>query len=275
MLTTFVIGLREGLEAALVVGIIAAFLIQRGHRRALRPMWWGVAAALLLSTAVALALHVANRSLTLRARETAEGVLTLIAVVGVSYMIVWMRRHSATLRADLESKAGAAFEAGSVAAIAAMAFVAVAREGLETAVFLLAILENSADPFVGATGAAAGVAASAGVGYGIYRGGIAVDLRRFFLVTGVVLVVVAAGLVASAVHELAEAGMIPVLQDRAMDLSSFIRPDSVWSSLLTAFIGLQPVPTLAEMLAWGAFLVPMTLYVAGARFSRPRHPVAA
>jgi len=273
MLTTFAIGLREGLEAALVVGIIAAFLIRRGHREALRPMWWGVAAALAVSAVTALALFVANRSLTLQVREAVEGLLTLVAVVGVSYMIVWMRRHAETLRADLESKASAAFEAGSVAAIAGLAFVAVAREGLETAVFLLALLENSADPQLGAAGAAAGIAVAVAVGYGVYRGGVAVDLRRFFLVTGAILVVVAAGLVASAVHELAEAGVISVLQTPAVDLSSFIRPESVWSSLLTAFIGLQPVPTFAEIVAWGAFLVPMTLYLVGAHFPRaPRRP---
>ncbi len=275
MLTTFVIGLREGLEAALIVGIIAAFIVRRGYRRALRPMWWGVAAALVVSAASALVLHVVNRSLTLQARETMEGVFTLLAVAGVTYMIVWMRRHSATLRTDLESKTNAAFDAGSVTAIAALAFVAVAREGLETAVFLLALLGNSVAPVPGAAGAAAGIAVSVVLGYGIYRGGVAVDLQRFFRVTGIVLVIVAAGLVSSAVHELAEAGVIDVLQTPAVDLSWLITPNSVWSSLLTAFIGFQPVPTVAEIVAWAAFLVPMTFYVSGARFPRARHRVAA
>lgn len=271
MLTTFVIGLREGLEAALVVGIIAAFIIRRGDRRALRSMWWGVAAALVVSIAGAVALFLANRALSFQARETMEGVLTLFAVAGVTYMIVWMRRHSATLRSDLESKATIAFEAGSATAIAALAFVAVAREGLETAMFLLALLQNSAAPVPAAGGAAAGIAVAVVLGYAIYRGGVAVNLKRFFNVTAIVLVVVAAGLVSSAVHELAEAGVIGVFQSPAVDLSWLITTDSLWSSLLAAFLGFQPVPTVAETAAWAAFLIPMTLYVSGSRLPRWRH----
>jgi len=274
VVTTFVIGLREGLEAALIVGIIAAFIIRRGDRRAMRPMWWGVAAAIVVSAAIAVALHVANRSLTLRARETMEGALTLVAVAGVTYMIVWMRRHAATLRTDLESKTSAAFETGSGTAIATLAFIAVAREGLETAVFLLALLRNSAAPMPAAAGAGAGIAVAVVLGYGIYRGGVSVDLRRFFRITGVVLVIVAAGLVSSAVHELAEAGLIDVLQTPAIDLSWLVTADSVWSSLLTAFIGFQPVPTVAETFAGAAFLVPMVLYVSGVRFHRGHRQVA-
>src|SRR3970282_2153507 len=108
-----------------------------------------------------------------------EGSLTLMAVVGITYMIVWMRRHSAALKADLESKAGAALAAGSVAAIVGMAFVAVLREGLETAVFLLATLGNSASPVPGALGAALGILVSVGIGYGIDWGGVKIGLRRF------------------------------------------------------------------------------------------------
>jgi len=243
VLTTFVIGLREGLEAALIVGIIAAFLIRRDSRRALRPMWWGVLAAVILSGGAAVALHIANRSLTLQARETMEGALTLVAVAGITYMIVWMRRHSATLRTDLEERASDALSAGSVTAVAGMAFVAVLREGLETAVFLLATLENVNSVAAAASGAMLGIAVSAVLGYGLYRGGIRIDLRRFFRVTGVVLVIVAAGLLAAAVHEFAEAGLINALQSPAIDLSWLIEPGTVRSSLLTAFFGFQPVPT--------------------------------
>jgi len=269
MLTTFVIGLREGLEAALIVGIIAAFIIKRGDRAALRPMWWGVAAAVALSAGGALALHVANRSLSLRARETMEGILALVAVAGITYMIVWMRRHATALRSDLETRAGAALAAGSVTAIAGMAFVAVVREGLETAVFLLAILGNNTSPVPGAIGAVAGIVVSVGIGYGIYRGGVSIDLKRFFRLTGLALFVVAAGLVASAVHEFAEAGFITVLQGSVVDLSWLIAPGTVRSSLLTAFLGFQPVPTSAEVIAWAVFLVPMVVYVSGIRV-RPR-----
>lgn len=274
MLTTFVIGLREGLEAALIVGIIAAFLIRRGDRHALRPMWWGVAAAVGLSLGAALVLHAANRALDFRARETMEGVLALVAVAGITYMIVWMRRHSAHLRDDLEARAGSAIATGSIAAVAGMAFVAVLREGLETAIFLLAILGDTTTPAVGFTGAILGIAVAVAIGYGIYRGGITIDLRRFFRVTGVALVVVAAGLLATAVHDLSEAGVITILQGSAFDLSWLVAPGTIRSSLITAFLGFQPVPTFAEILVWMAFVTPMVLYVAGVG-SRPRARVAA
>jgi high-affinity iron transporter len=270
MLTTFVIGLREGLEAALIVGIIAAFLIRRGARQALRPMWVGVAAAVSLSVAAAVALHFANRALTLRARETMEGALALMAVAGITYMIVWMRRHSATLRGDLESRADTALTAGSVAAIVTMSFVAVLREGLETAIFLLATFENVASPAAASSGAGLGILVAVLLGYGIYRGGVRINLRRFFRITGVVLVVVAAGLLAAAVHEFAEAGIITFLQDPAVDLSWLIEPGTVRSSLLTAIFGFQPVPTVAEVLVWAAFLIPMVVYVSGFSLRRPR-----
>ncbi len=273
MLTTFVIGLREGLEAALIVGIIAAFLIRRGERAALRPMWWGVAAAVALSAGGAIVLHLANRSLTLRAREAMEGLLALAAVAGITYMIVWMRRHSAQLRTDLESKAGAALAAGSVTAVAGMAFVAVLREGLETAVFLLATLQNNPSPLLGLVGAFVGIVVSVGIGYGIYRGGVDIDLRRFFRVTGLVLVAVAAGLSASAVHSLAEAGFITFLQGAAVDLSWLIAPGTIRSSLITAFLGFQPVPTFAELIVWFSFFIPMAAYVSGLSFeTRRRQP---
>jgi high-affinity iron transporter len=274
VLTTFVIGLREGLEAALIVGIIAAFITRRGDRSALGPMWWGVAAAVTLSAGGAIALHVANRSLTLQSRELMEGVLALVAVAGITYMIVWMRKHSTELKSDLEAKAHSALAVGSVAAIAGMAFVAVLREGLETAVFVLATLENSASPVPGAVGVVGGILTSVVLGYAIYSGGIRIDLGRFFRVTGIILVVVAAGLLASAVHSFSEAGVVGFLQGPAVDLSWLIAPGTVRSSLLTAFVGLQPVPTAAEMLAWALFLVPMTFFVSGMRFIHPKQQMA-
>lgn len=261
MITTFVIGLREGLEAALIVGIIAAFLITNGDRRSLRRMWWGVAAAVSLSAGAAVSLHLAGRAMSFRAREIMEGVLAIVAAGGITYMIVWMRRHSPKLRTDLESKTEHALATGSAMALAGMAFVAVIREGLETAIFLLAALNSTDAPLQGALGAATGIVVSVALGYGIYRGGIRLDLGRFFKVTGIVLVLVAAGLVTTGIHDLAEAGVIDLLQRPMLDLTWLIAPGTVRSSLLTAFLGIQPVPTFAEVLAWLAFLVPMVIYV--------------
>jgi high-affinity iron transporter len=256
-----VIGLREGLEASLIVGIIAAFLIQRDQRDALRPMWIGVGIAVALCTTVAVVLRIVGQSLPFRQRELMEGILALIAVAGVTYMVVWMRRHSRELKRSLEDHAERALLTGSVLALVGMAFFAVLREGLETAIFLLAAFQSSANPVATGLGAALGVIVAVGLGYGLYRGGVRINLSRFFRVTGFVLVLVAAGLLSTAVHEFAEAGVISVGQQSAVDLSWLVRPGSVQASLLTGMLGLQPTPTVAEVAVWLAYAVPMSLYV--------------
>lgn len=261
MLPTFIIGLREGLEASLIVGIIAAFLIQRGERRALRPMWLGVGLAVALCLAVALILESVNHALPHKQQEGLATVLALVAVSGVTYMVVWMKRHSRELKGALEHHAESALLRGSVLALVGMAFFAVLREGLETSVFLLAVFGNSTDPAATGTGAVLGIGLAVALGYAIYRGGIRINLGRFFRVTGFVLVLVAAGLLASAVHTGHEAGWIDSLQAQAFDLRWLVAPDSIRAALLTGMLGLQPVPTVGEVFAWLLYAVPMGLYV--------------
>jgi len=261
MLPTFIIGLREGLEAALIVGIIAAFLIQRGERKALRPMWYGVGLAVALCTGVALALEALDQSLPHKQQEGLATILALLAVAGVTYMVVWMKRHSRELKGSLEASAENALVLGSAWALIGMAFFAVLREGLETAVFLLAVFGNSDEPAVTGTGAVLGVGLAVALGYAIYKGGVRINLSRFFRFTGFVLVLVAAGLLASAVHTGHEAGWIDVLQAQAFDLRWLVAPGSVRAALLTGMLGLQPVPTLGETLAWLLYAIPMSLYV--------------
>ena len=261
MLPTFIIGLREGLEAALIVGIIAAFLIQRGERKALRPMWYGVGLAVALCSGVALALEALDQALPHKQQEGLATVLALLAVAGVTYMVVWMKRHSRELKGSLEASAENALVLGSAWALIGMAFFAVLREGLETAVFLLAVFGNSDEPAVTGTGAVLGVGLAVALGYAIYKGGVRINLSRFFRFTGFVLVLVAAGLLASAVHTGHEAGWIDVLQAQAFDLRWLVAPGSVRAALLTGMLGLQPVPTLGETLAWLLYAIPMSLYV--------------
>ena len=247
MLPTFVIGLREGLEASLIVGIIAAFLIQRDERRALRPMWIGVAIAIGLCVAVAVVLRLIGESLPFQQREFMEGILALLAVAGVTYMVIWMRRHSRELKGHLEDHAERALLVGSTLALVGMAFFAVLREGLETAIFMLAAFQSSSDPVATGLGAALGVAVAVGLGYGIYRGGVKINLSRFFRVTGFILVLVAGGLLSTAVHEFAEAGVISVAQQTAFSMSWLVDPGSVRESLLTGMLGLRAAPTVAEV----------------------------
>ena len=269
MLPTFVIGLREGLEASLIVGIIAAFVIQRGDRRALRPMWFGVLAAAAICATLAIVLNAIGRSLPLRQREAMEGILALVAVGGVTYMVVWMRRHSRELKRQLESHAESALLTGGMFALVAMAFFAVLREGIETAVFMLAAFQGSTNPAATGTGAILGVVVAVGLGYAIYKGGIRINLSRFFRVTGFVLVLVAAGLLSTAAHEFAEAGVLTVGLARAMDLSWLVAPGTVRGSLLTGMLGFQPVPSVAEVALWLAYAVPMSIYVLWPQRSRP------
>jgi high-affinity iron transporter len=261
MLPTFIIGLREGLEASLIVGIIAAFLIQRGERGALRPMWYGVGLSVTLCAGVAVILEAVDRSLPHKQQEGLATVLALLAVAGVTYMVVWMKRHSRELKGSLERSAESALKLGSTWALVGMAFFAVLREGLETAVFLLAVFGSSKQPAETGTGAVLGVAVAVGLGFAIYQGGVRINLSRFFRFTGFVLVLVAAGLLASAAHTAHEAGWMNVFQAQAFDLRWLVAPDSVRAALLTGMLGLQPVPTVGETLAWVVYALPMAFYV--------------
>jgi high-affinity iron transporter len=261
VLATFVIGLREGLEASLVVGIVAAFLVQRGERRALRSVWVGVLLAVALCVGVAVALQAATQQLPQRGQEQLETVLALVAVAMVTYMIVWMTRHARSMKADLEHAAGTALGKGSAWALVAMAFLAVLREGLETSVFLLATYQASGSNALGAVGASLGILLAVALGYLVYRGGVRLDLARLFRVTGVLLVLVAAGLVMSAAHTAYEAGWLLAGQDQALDLAALVEPGTVRSALFTGVLGWQPRPTVAEVVGWSVYLVPMLLVV--------------
>ena len=260
MLPTFVIGLREGLEAALIVGIIAAFLGQQGRRDALRQVWLGTAAAVAICIGIAIALQVISSNLPQQQQEGLETVVGALAVGMVTYMILFMRRHARNLKGDLEGAAATALAASS-RALVVMAFLAVLREGFETAVFLLATFHASGDATTSWLGAVIGILLAAVVGYAIYRGGIRLNLARFFRITGLVLVVVAAGLVMTAFHTANEAGWLTVGQVQAFDLSWLVRPGTPLSSLLTGVLGIQPYPVWIEVIAWLAYLVPMLIIV--------------
>ncbi|SDP32795.1 iron uptake transporter permease EfeU [Actinacidiphila guanduensis] len=260
MLPTFVIGLREGLEAALIVGIIASFLGQQGRRDALRKVWLGVGAAVAICVAVAIGLQVASSDLPTRQQEQLETVVGAIAVVMVSYMALWMRRHSRNLKKDLEGAAGQALATGSATALVVMAFLSVLREGFETAVFLLATFNESDNPAYGGTGAALGILVAAVVGYGIYKGGVRINLSRFFRITGVVLVIVAAGLVSTAIMTAYEGGWID-RNNPAFNLDWLVRPGTPIASVVTGVLGIQPNPSWAMVTGWLVYAVPMVAVI--------------
>lgn len=261
MLPTFVIGLREGVEASLIVGIIAAFLYRHDARRQVVWVWVGVVAAALLCIGAAAVLQVLDQSLPQRQQEGFETVVALVAVGMVTWMIVWMSSHAHQLRGDLEHHAGAALAAGSAWGLVLMAFLAVLREGLETSVFLLSTFQASQDHAAAVVGAIAGIALAVALGYAIFRGGVGISLGRFFFLTSLVLVLVAGGLVSFAVHTAHEAGWLNVGQIQLVDLTWLVRPGTVQAALVTGVLGVQPKPTLVEVLGWLVYVVPVTLVV--------------
>jgi high-affinity iron transporter len=276
LIPTLVISLREGVEAALIVGIVAAFLVREGRRDALRWMWVGVAIAVVLCTAAAVVLRVVGNELPQREQEGLETVVGLIAVAMITYMIVWMRRHARGLRAALEGHAAEALAAGSTAALVAMAFLAVLREGFETSVFMLAAFQDASDTTAAGAGAVLGVLAAIVLGLLLYGGGVRINLSRFFRVTGFVLVLVAAGLLATSIHTAHEAGWLNEMQAQAVDLTWLVKPGAVSGSLLTGMLGLQPSPTVSEATAYLLYAVPMGLYVIWPdRWQLRRRPVPA
>jgi high-affinity iron transporter len=273
VLPSFVICLREGLEAALIVGIIAAFLGKQGRRDALRQVWLGVAGAVVLCLGVGIGLHALSRELPQRQQEGLETVVGLLAVSLVTYMILWMRRHARSLKRSLEGAAAGALARGSTRALVLMAFLAVLREGFETAVFLLGLFQESTiQPGLAITGGLLGLIIASALGYGIYRGGVHIDLAKFFKVTGAVLVVVAAGLFMTALRTAHEAGWLNVGQSSAMDLSWFVHPGTAWSALVTGVLGIDARPAVIEVAGWLLYAVPLLLVVLWPQRRKPTQP---
>lgn len=269
MLANYLIGLREGLEAALVVGILVAYLVRSGHRDRLRVLWMGVAAAVVLSLAAGALLTFSSRSMSFKAQETFGGVMSILAVGFVTWMIFWMRRTARNLKGELQGKLDAALAMGAFA-LAVTAFVAVAREGLETALFVWTAVEatgSSASPVVGAV---LGLATSVVLGYLLYRRSVQLNLAVFFRYTGAALVVVAAGVLAYGFHDLQEAGYFlgGGLDRIVVDATRVLPPSSWWGTLFKGMFSISAAPTRLEAFVWLAYLVPtMALFL---RSPRPR-----
>jgi high-affinity iron transporter len=267
MLATLVIGLREGLEASLIVGIIAAFLKRTG--KPLRPMWIGVAIAGVLSIGVGIILQFVSAGLPQAQQEGMESIIGLVAVGVVTGMIGWMNVHARTMRADLEEHAASALKDGTAWALVGMAFLAVLKEGFETSVFLLAAFQSSTS-FIGASAEAViGILIAVAIGVGIFRGGVRLNLGRFFQITGFFLVLVAAGLVLSALRTAHEAGWILIGQQTTVNIAWLAPNGSVQAALLTGVLGIPADPRLIEILGWLAYLIPTMLFLLWPRKHRP------
>ena len=261
MVPAFMIMLREGLEAALIVGIVAAYLVKIGRRAALPGVWLGVAGAILLSIAVAAIASATIGELPFVVQELIGGIATLIAVAVLTWMLFWMRRQGRAMKGELERGVDAALVGGSVMALAGVAFVAVAREGLETVLFMSVVFSAAAPGPEPAIGAVLGLAAAIGIGLAIFAYGVRVDLRRFFQVTAVILIFVAAGLCAYAVHEFGEAGVI-ANTGTVFDISNVLPESSPLGAVLSGLFGYRSAPTPLEAVAYLAYLIPVvTIYI--------------
>ncbi len=253
----YLIGLREGLEAALVVTVLVAFLVRSQRRDRLPMVWAGVCGALAISIGFGAVLtYVAEDLLSHTGREVFEAVTSIAAVVFVTWMIFWMRRTARKLSGELRSRLAEAMTMGGFAVVA-MAFLAVAREGLETALLYFAAAQGSttsAGPLLGLTG---GLVTAVVLGYLLYRSAIRINLTRFFTITGLLLIVVAAGIFKYGVHDLQEAGVLPGSQTFAFDLSGSYDSGAWYAALLSGTLNVTARPTIGETAAWLAYLVPV------------------
>ncbi len=280
MLGNYLIGLREGLEATLVVVILVAYLVKSDRREMLGRIWGGVAIAVAVSLAFGALLTFGPRGLSFEAQETIGGLLSIVAVGFVTWMVMWMARSARSLSGDLKNRVDVAAAAGG-ASLVLVAMLAVGREGLETALFLWAATQaatNSDGSTVGPLlGAALGLATAVVLGYLFYKGAVKINLAKFFKWTGAILIVVAAGVLGYGLHDLQEARVLPGLNNLAFDVSGAIPPDSFVGTLLKGTLNFSPATTWLQAVAWVSYVaVTMTVFFRVIRrSSRPSAPAPA
>ncbi|WP_030291533.1 iron uptake transporter permease EfeU, partial [Streptomyces katrae] len=262
MFSNYLIGLREGLEASLVVCILIAYLVKTKNEDKLGPLWLGVGLAAALSLAFGAGLEFGTSELTFQAQEAIGGSLSIISVGLVTWMVFWMKRTARHMKAELHGKLDAALAMGT-GALVTTAFLAVGREGLETSLFVWRSVHaagNGAGPLVGVL---LGIGSSILLGWLFYRGALKINLSKFFTWTGGMLVVVAAGVLAYGVHDLQEAEFLPGLMNKAFDVTSAVPPDSWYGTLLKGTFNFQPDPTWLQVAVWVLYLVPTLLLFLG------------
>lgn len=261
------IGLREGLEAALVVVILLAFLTRTGRTWGVRHVWAGVGVAVALSVALGAVLTYGTRQLSSETQELVGGTASIIAVGFVTAMVFWMRSASRTISGELKGRLDRALDLGPLA-VALVGFLAVGREGLETAIFFYATAQAAgAGNNLPLLGWLVGFAGAIVLGILLYRGALRIDLGRFFRWTGVALVLVAGGILAYGIHDLQEAGVLPGQDTLAFDVSGVLDPGTWYAALLKGTLNITPRTTVLQAVAW-------TLYVATVLFFfvRPSRP---
>ncbi|BAL89659.1 putative iron permease [Actinoplanes missouriensis 431] len=256
MSAIYLIGLREGLEITLVVSILVAFLVKTDRRPLLRHVAAGVAAAAVLSVAVAILLQAGVARLSFTQQELFEAIASFVAVAFVTWMIFWMRRMARSIGSELRGRMEEAIRVGPFA-IASVAFLAVVREGLETSILFYAAAQGAGDNSRPLLGITLGLLTAVVLGWLLYVSAVRINLSRFFTWTGALLVLVAAGITKYGVHDLQEAGVLPGLDTQAFDVSGAFPPDTWYAELLRGMVNFTPAPTVLETVAWLAYGIPV------------------
>ncbi|MFY1619480.1 iron uptake transporter permease EfeU [Micromonospora sp. WMMD736] len=272
MFATYLIGLREGLEATLVVSILVAFLVKSQRRDRLPQVWAGVGLAVALSVLFGWLIEYTSTSLLARSedRELFEAITSVAAVVFVTWMIFWMRKAARTIAGELRGKLTEALAVGSLA-VAGMAFLAVIREGLETALIFYSAAQGAAGDSGPLLALIGGIVTAVVLGVLLYASALKINLSKFFTWTGALLILVAAGILKYGVHDFQEAGVLPGLGDLAFDITTVLDPSTWYAALLAGMFNVTPAPTVLETIAWIGYAVPVL-----ALFLRPtrRTPAA-
>ncbi len=297
MFATFLIGLREGLEAALVVGILVAYVTRLGRRDVLPRLWIGVGLAVVLALAIGAVLTFGAYTLTFEAQELIGGILSLATVAMVTWMIFWMQRTARTMKSTLEAGVDRALAASGLWTVVAIGFISVAREGIETTLLLWSMVQSFGDAPAALLGALLGLGAAVVLGWLLARGMLRVNLRVFFTATGAFLIVVAAGVLAYAIHDLQEAGALPGPFTAAapidpatgavavglaafpfgwaFDLTAQVPPGSALAAVLQATVGFMPRMSWLQVTAWMLYVVIVgAFFIRGVRAGRRVTPAA-
>ena len=274
MLSTFVIALREGLEAALIVGILVAYIVRTDCRQLLKPLWIGVATAIAASLGLGAILSFTSAELSSRGEELFAGLTSFIAVGLVTWMVFWMKRAARTLRDELHGKVDNALVGGPIS-LALVAFFAVMREGLETALFIYTNFKTVGAASSATVGLVLGLALAVALGYLIYNRSVKLNLSKFFTITGVALIIVAAGVLSYGIHEFQELGWLPGAETFIWDVTPWIAKESILGAILGGTIGFDTTTSVVQFIAWSAYLVAVLVpYLSKKSAPAPRIPAA-
>jgi high-affinity iron transporter len=270
MFANYLIGLREGLEAALIVTILLTYLYKTDRKSAVRYVWIGVIAAASLSAAVAGFFTLSPYYLTFKQKEILGGTLSIITVSLVTWMIFWLATHARGLKNELHKSIDTALSISPISLIL-FSFLAVGREGIETGLFVWSAILSTGSSSTPIIGAILGITSASLMGYFLFKGTLHLNLSRFFFYTGVGLIVIAAGVLAYGIHDLQESGIIPGLNDVAFDISGTVDMNSWYGALLKGTINFNATPSVVELITWTTYLAAtLSIYIKKSRFIKTK-----